>query len=87
MKKFKDFIAEAVDISTKAQFRSLAKEYEHHIRQAAGAPDEDDALEHAKEARKYLNRISKNHGQDKADMLEKGLRIRMDHEAKKAFDQ
>ena len=88
MKSFRQFFAEAkIDISKKAQLKSLADAYEHHIRQAAGQhDDEDEAKYHAREAQKYLKRISDNHGSDKALQLQKGVNARMEYEAEKSFD-
>lgn len=87
MLSFKEFIKESVDISRKAQLKGLAGAYEHHIRQAAGSADGDDAKHHSKEAQKYLKRISDNHGSDKALKLQKGIEIKMKHEAGEAFER
>jgi hypothetical protein len=88
MKSFKEFIKESkIDIGPKAQFRGLASEYERHIRLAAAQHDDEEAAKHhAKEAQGYLKRISDKHGSDKAIQLQKGIEIRMKHEAKKAFE-
>ena len=88
MKSFRQFFAEAkIDISKKAQLKSLADAYEHHIRQAAGQHDDEDKAKHyAKQAQVFLKRISDNHGSDKAMQLQKGLNARLEYEGKKAFD-